>query len=269
MTLLRTTARTLLASHFVINGVKAVRNPEPFVPVAQPVTDKLVPMVKSYAPASVADYLPEDPATLVRVNGAVQALGGLALAYGRGRRLGASVLAVTMVPSTLAKHQFWAEGTPEGKAAERAAFLKSASVLGGLLVAAQDTEGRPSLAWRAQRGTRQLAKGTKQLTKGSSSLAKDTREVAQSAVAEGGLLVGAGVAQSRKAKKRAAKAAKQARKDAAKLSAVAAKEASKQVAALQKSREEAAKQREKAARKQQKRLQRRAVVGRNIRRGEN
>src|SRR3712207_5581509 len=107
MTLLRAASRTMLASYFVTSGIKAFRQPEPLVPAAEPVADRLVTLVKRYAPAQVAGYVPEDTRTLVRVNGAAQALGGLALASGKGRRLGALVLAASLVPSTLAKYPFW------------------------------------------------------------------------------------------------------------------------------------------------------------------
>ena len=207
MTLLRTTARSLLASYFVVSGVKAVRNPELLVTAAEPLTDRFVPLAKQYAPAQVADRIPEDTATLVRVNGAAQVLGGLALATGNGRRLGAGLLAATLVPSTLAKHPYWQRTTPEERAIDKAHFLKNSSLLGGLLLAIGDTEGKPSLAWRAQRGTKTLAKDTK-------ALAKDTRHAADSALAEGAMLVGTVVAGSRKARKNAAKELKAARKAA-------------------------------------------------------
>ncbi|MFP5283482.1 MAG: DoxX family membrane protein [Actinomycetes bacterium] len=248
MTLLRTTARTLLASYFVVHGVKAVRNPDPLVPVAQPVTDKVVPLLKQYAPAQVAGYVPEDTASLVRVNGAAQLLGGVALASGKGRRLGAALLAASLVPTTLAKHPFWQEVDTEAKAAERNQFLKNGSLLGGVLLAAADTEGKPSLAWRAQ-------KGTKQLTRGTSSLAKDTQHAAELALAEGATLVGAVVKQSRKTRKQAAKQAKKTRKEAGALAAAASAAAAKQLAEAKKNRAKAAKRREKRAK--------------NIQRGEN
>lgn len=308
MTLLRATARTMLASYFVVNGVKAVRNPEPLVSVAEPVADRVAPLLKQYAPAQVAGYVPEDTVSLVRAHGALQLVGGLALASGKGRRLGAGLLAASLVPSTLAKHPFWQETDPEAKARERNQFLKSTSLLGGVLLASADTEGKPSLAWLAQKGTKQLTKGTKQLTKGSSSLAKgtkqltkgtgalvkntgalakDTRHAADSALAEGALLVGAVVAQSRKAKKLASKelanarkaAEKQAeaaakrnmqrRKEAKKQNKVAAKEAAERAAARERADAERMAVRKREAAEQLAAQKRAAKASKNIRRGEN
>jgi uncharacterized membrane protein YphA (DoxX/SURF4 family) len=259
MTLLRAGARTMLASYFIVNGVKAVRNPDPLVPAAQPVADRVVPLVKKYAPQQVATAIPEDTANLVRANGAAQILGGLALASGMGRRAGALLLAGALVPSTLARHPFWTRTDPEEKALDRSQFVKNVSLLGGVLLAAGDTEGKPSLAYRAQKGGQSLAKETrrarKSLAKSTSGLAKSTSGVADDALASGAALVGAVVAGSRAARKRAAKERKKERKVAAKQTAVAMEAADK-----------AAKRAEKEDRKQQKKAYRR---NKNIRRGEN
>jgi uncharacterized membrane protein YphA (DoxX/SURF4 family) len=251
MTLLRAGARTMLASYFIVNGVKAVRNPDPLVPAAEPVADRVVPLVKKYAPQQVATAIPEDTANLVRANGAAQILGGLALASGMGRRAGALLLAGALIPSTLARHPFWTRTDPEEKALDRSQFLKNVSLLGGVLLAAGDTEGKPSLAYRAQKGGHSLAKETRKARK---SLAKSTTGVADDALAGGAALVGAVVAGSRAARKKAAKERKKAHQVAAKQAAVAKEAADK-----------AAKQAEKEDRKQQKAFRR----NKNIRRGEN
>lgn len=232
MTLLRAAARTMLASYFIASGVKALRNPEPLVPAAEPLADKVVPFIKQYAPEQVAGFIPEDAKTLVRVNGAIQVAGGLALATGRGRRLGSLLLAGSLIPSTAAKHPFWSRQDPDEKALDRAHFLKNVSLLGGVLLAAGDTEGKPSLAWRAQKGghaigkttsktSDRLAKKAGQLTDGGSDLS-DFRD---SALAGGAALVGTMVATSRKAQKVAAKQLKEARAVAAKQAEAAQKAA--------------------------------------------
>ncbi|HLT61368.1 MAG TPA: DoxX family membrane protein, partial [Microlunatus sp.] len=227
MTLLRAAARTLLASYFVVSGVKAVKDPESLVPAAQPVADKVVPLVKDYAPDTVAKYVPEDAATLIRINGALQLAGGFALATGKGRRLGALLLAASLVPSTIAKHPFWDREDPEQEAADRAHFLKNASLLGGVLLAAGDTEGKPSLAWRARRGSEALARDTKKRGK---KAAKQGRELTEEALAGGALLAGTVVAGSRRARKKARKEFKKAQAVAEKQAAEAKKVAEKQAA---------------------------------------
>jgi uncharacterized membrane protein YphA (DoxX/SURF4 family) len=248
----------MLASYFIVNGVKAVRNPEPLVPAAEPVADRVVPLAKKYAPQQVAAVIPEDATTLVRANGAAQIVGGLALASGKGRRMGALLLACSLSLSTVAKHPFWSRTDPDERALDRSQFLKNTSLLGGVLLAAGDTEGKPSLAYRAQKGGRSLAKETrkarKSLAKSTSGLAKSTSGVADDALAGGAALVGAVVATSRAARKKAAKELKHARALAVQ-QAADAKEAA----------EKAAKKAKKQDRKRQKAYRR----DKNIRRGEN
>ena len=72
MSLLRAGARTMLASYFVVSGVKALRHPDQLVPAAEPVADRVVPVVKKYAPQQVANVIPEEAVSLVRANGAAQ-----------------------------------------------------------------------------------------------------------------------------------------------------------------------------------------------------
>lgn len=241
MTLLRAGARTLLASYFIAAGVKSVRNPDPLVSAAEPITDKLVPLVKQYAPDQVASFIPEDAKTLVRVNGAVQVVGGLALASGRGRRLGSLLLAGSLVLSTLAKYPFWSISGADEKALAKSHFLKNLSMLGGVLLAAGDTEGKPSLAWRAQKGGQQIAKSTgkatDKLAKKASNLTDSgsgVSDFADTALAGGAALVGTVVATTRKARKAAAKQAVEAQKAAAKAAKQAKKDAPKQLAAAKK-----------------------------------
>jgi uncharacterized membrane protein YphA (DoxX/SURF4 family) len=224
MTLLRAVGRTMLASYFVVNGVKALRNPEPLVPYAEPLADKLVPLAKKYAPEQIASVIPEDARDLVRLNGAVQVVGGLALATGKGRRLGAVLLAKSHILSTVAKHPFWSADTAEERATERAQFLKNVSLLGGVVLAARDTEGKPGLVWRAQKGGHSLVKDTR---KSRHKMAKSTSALADSALAEGAVLVGAVVRQTRKAKKVALRQAAQAKKAADEAAKQARKEAKK------------------------------------------
>lgn len=238
MTLLRAAARTLLASYFVVSGVKAVKDPDSLVPAAQPIADKVVPLVKDYAPDAVAKYIPEDAATLIRINGALQLAGGFALATGKGRRLGALLLAASLVPSTIAKHPFWTREDPEEEAVDKAHFLKNASLLGGVLLAAGDTEGKPSLAWRARRGSEALARDTK---KSSKKAVKDGREFAEEALASGALLAGTVVAGSRRARKKAAKDLKKATVVAEKQAVEARKVAEQQAAEFKKNADRAAK----------------------------
>ena len=147
MALSRRLARPLLASIFVVGGWDALWNPEGKVKKAVAVTDPL-------AEKTGVENL--DAVMLVRVNGAVQIAGGVLLAVGKFRRPAAVALIGSIIPTTYAGHRFWEESDPTTRAQQKMHFLKNVGLLGGLILAAFDTEGEPSLAWRAKRQARQL-----------------------------------------------------------------------------------------------------------------
>ena len=54
-----------------------------------------------------------------------------------------------MVPTTLAGHAFWKQKDKTARNAQMTHFFKNLSMLGGLVLASVDTEGKPGVAWRA------------------------------------------------------------------------------------------------------------------------
>jgi uncharacterized membrane protein YphA (DoxX/SURF4 family) len=136
----------MLASIFAIQGLDTLRNPERVAPAAEPVVGPL----RERVPA-----LPESTEQVVRINGAVQLAGGTLLAMGWMPRLAALAIAGTLVPTTLAGHRFWEADEPQTRKQQKIQFLKNLSIL-GLLIAAADTGGRPSLAWRSQHAVRDV-----------------------------------------------------------------------------------------------------------------
>ncbi len=148
MTISRAVARPLLASTFIADGLESVRHPETRVAAAQGVADQLRTLVPS---------LPKDTAALVRFNGMVQVGGGVLLAVGRARRLAALALIGSVLPTTYATHRFWEESDAKTRAEQRIHFLKNLGLLGGLILAAVDTEGAPSLAWRTRQGAHRVS----------------------------------------------------------------------------------------------------------------
>ncbi|MFF8288640.1 DoxX family protein [Streptomyces sp. NPDC016309] len=141
MAIFRKLARPLLASTFISGGLRTWRDPGAVAPVAEPVTRP----VSERIPA-----VPDDPTTLVRLNSAVQIGAGVLFATGRLPRLSALALAGSLVPTTLAGHAYWTVRDPEERARRRVHFYKNLSMLGGLLIAAADTHGKPSLAYRLE-----------------------------------------------------------------------------------------------------------------------
>ena len=148
MAVTRRIARPMMAAMFVSGGMDQIKRPQTKVAQAEKVAE----------PIGHALHLPEDPATLVRINGAVQVGAASMLAMGKFPRVSAAALAASLVPTTLAGHRFWEEHEPGRRKVQRVAFLKNLSMLGGLVLAATDTEGRPSLGWRARRATTKVSR---------------------------------------------------------------------------------------------------------------
>ena len=140
--LVRRLARPMLAAVFVAGGVDSLKTPGGRAQLAEPVA---VPLARA-----IPAPLPEDPETLVRLNAVVQVAAGLALATGRLPRLAAAVLAGSLVPTTLAGHRFWEVSDAAARKQQQLHFTKNLGILGGLLMAAVDTGGKPSVGWRAR-----------------------------------------------------------------------------------------------------------------------
>lgn len=131
----------MLASMFVIGGLDALRHPDTKVPTAEKVVGGVAEKVSAVS----------NTRQLVQADGAVKVAAGGLLALGKLPRLSALALAGSLVPTTFAAHQFWTENDPAKRSAQRVHFFKNVSMLGGLLLAAVDTAGKPSLGWRAKR----------------------------------------------------------------------------------------------------------------------
>jgi uncharacterized membrane protein YphA (DoxX/SURF4 family) len=150
--LIRRIARPMLSAVFISRGVDALRSPKPAADAARPTLEGL-----SKLPDPVGTNVPSNAETVARVNAAVQIGGGLLLASGRLPRLASAALALSVVPGSLGGHMFWSETDPQRKADERRAFLTDVSLIGGLIIAAVDTEGKPSLGWRGRRAAHKVS----------------------------------------------------------------------------------------------------------------
>src|SRR6476660_2323232 len=150
--LIRRIARPLLSVAFIGQGVDALRNPKPAADAARPALDGMRQL-----PDPIGPNVPSDAENFARINAAVQIGGGLLLATGKMPRLASAALAFTVIPGSIGGHMFWAESDPQRKADERRAFMTDLSLLGGLIIAAVDTEGKPSLGWRGRRAARKVS----------------------------------------------------------------------------------------------------------------
>jgi putative oxidoreductase len=164
MLLVRAIARPMLAATFISGGLSTLRKPAARVAAADRVVAPLVSRVPQLS----------DTQQVVKIDAAAKVVAGSMLALGKLPRLSALVLAVSLVPTTVAGHPFWEEQDPARRAQQRVHLMKNAGLLGGLLLAAVDTEGRPSLGWWARR-TPQV------VSHAASGLRRDTELALQSA----------------------------------------------------------------------------------------
>ncbi|MFF2113854.1 DoxX family membrane protein [Rhodococcus koreensis] len=128
-TLLRTGARIATGSTYAILGWDALRTPGARVQMAA----GTLSAVRKIVP------LPADDALVVRANAAVQAVGGALLAAGLFPRASALALALSLTPTTIAGHNFWALDDPDARKLQRVQFHKNVAMFGGLLFAMVDS----------------------------------------------------------------------------------------------------------------------------------
>ena len=169
MSLVRRVARPMIAAMFVIQGLDAFRHPAPLAQRSAPLLDKAIPALG----------LPDDKELLVRANAVTQMVGGIMLATGFLPRLGATAIAASLVPTTLGGHPFWKEEDPAQRKTQRIQFLKNMAMMGGVLLAAVDTAGKPGIAWRAQNIANRSQRGAKRAVKTTAREAKIAKQSAK------------------------------------------------------------------------------------------
>ena len=173
MTLTRLVARPMLASTFVYGGIQALKNAGALAEAAKPVNDEIRVLAEKVAPQVP---IPDNDVTLVRINAAVHVVAGLGLATGKAPRLSALALAATVVPTTVAGHRFWEQKDKQARFQQTTHFFKNVSMLGGLVLAALDTEGKPGVAWRAQHAVGSAKREAKHLRREAKQQAKIARK---------------------------------------------------------------------------------------------
>jgi putative oxidoreductase len=154
--LVRRIARPLLASSFVYGGIDTLRNPQTRVPGAAPVVDQIAAKADQQLPVQV----PRDVEQWIKIDAGVKVAAGSLLALGRLPRLSALALSASIVPTTLAGHRFWEHDDPKERFGQLSHFLKNLGLLGGLRIAAVDTEDKPSVGYRARRAAARATDST-------------------------------------------------------------------------------------------------------------
>lgn len=160
MAITRRLARPLLASVFVVGGAQVLRDPATAAVRARNLTSRVAPALRSRGIP-----VPQDPLVIARATAGVQLVAAAALATGRLPRTSSLVLAATLVPSTVVAHPFWSASTPSERRSDLHQTAKNASVLGGLILAAVDTEGKPGIAWRTRRAAKDAQEQARHLAR--------------------------------------------------------------------------------------------------------
>lgn len=145
MSLVRLLARPMLASAYIANGISRVKNPKASAHSVAPILN----LVKKSAD------VPVDAQTAARLTGGAQAAAGVLLAIGRFPRVSSAVLVTTYLIDVVGE-QLGRDKEDLKSELKNPTLLTKTSMLGGALLAAVDTAGRPGLMWRAQHAAEDL-----------------------------------------------------------------------------------------------------------------
>ncbi len=173
MSLVRRIARPLLAAPFVVEGVRTALHPEREIDVYPQAFDAADSAIaKSAAPGFL------DVRTIVRATGAVAAGAGVLYATNRCPRAAAVTLLATTSVGWAGRKKVW-ELRGEDLTQEIRSILTDAGLLGGVLLAVVDTDGRPSLGYRAnklvERGQKRAAAKQREIEKKTGALEKKAK----------------------------------------------------------------------------------------------
>lgn len=170
--LIRRLARPMLASIFIMGGIGALKDTPNHAKGVAPMLEKAIDPVRD----SLPEQVPTDAETLVRIDAGVKIGAGALLALGKCPRLASLLLAGSIVPTTLASHRFWEQDDPQQRAEQQVHFLKNVGLLGGVLLAAVDTGGKPSVGYRARKSARIAKKTAKTANKTAAKKAKKSKK---------------------------------------------------------------------------------------------
>ncbi|MDO4822008.1 MAG: DoxX family membrane protein [Rothia sp. (in: high G+C Gram-positive bacteria)] len=169
MSLVRRFARPLLASSFIISGVDRLRDPESSKHLA-----KVVNLAATSTP-QLAVLRGQEKLVGQALAGSQVAAGAL-FALGKLPRLSSTVLLATGAINSYVEYRAAEAETKEQKTARRNAAVVNGSLLGAIAIAAVDTDGNPSLAWRASKLSDQVAKKSHQLASDVQDAASDAQK---------------------------------------------------------------------------------------------
>ncbi|MDR1265232.1 MAG: DoxX family membrane protein [Propionibacteriaceae bacterium] len=154
MNLLRFLGRGLLASYFVGHGWSVWRHPQAAAQDASPVLQSLQRLAARLPSDSVGRLMPQQPEGFVRLHAGLEIAAGLLLATGWARRPAALLLVGSQALRVAAGNP--AQRSDRGAGLVSPELGRDLALLGACLIEALDTQGRPSLSYRARQHRSQL-----------------------------------------------------------------------------------------------------------------
>lgn len=156
MTIVRKLARPLLAASFIYNGVNRLRTPDSTKHL-KPAIDAAAKAAPQLAPLRGQERL------VGQAVAATQVGAGALFALGRFPRLSSTLLLVAGSINAYVDFVNAEADTKEKKEARIADGIKNASLVGAVALTSVDTEGNPSLVWRASKLSEDVKKKSNKL----------------------------------------------------------------------------------------------------------
>lgn len=157
MSLVRRLARPALASSFILSGIDRLKDPASATHL-----EKVVSLAAASNP-SLAVLRGQERLVGQALAGA-QVGAGVLFALGKLPRLSSTVLLGTGILNSYVEYMATEHETKDQKAARRSNLVKNSSLLGAIALASVDTDGNPSLVWRANKLGEKVAKKSEQFT---------------------------------------------------------------------------------------------------------
>lgn len=176
MSLVRRIARPLLAAPFIVKGIDTFLSPGDEIEAHPDVFAQLDRSLDE-------NGAPFDSRTLLKVCGGVAAGAGVLFALNKAPRFAALLLLGTTTVGYAQLRPIWKLDGAEREDAVKDLLIQG-GLLGGMLLATVDTDGKPSLGWRTNRlvekGKKNAAKAQQQAGRTIESRTKDAGKAARS-----------------------------------------------------------------------------------------
>lgn len=157
MSVVRRLARPALASSFILSGVDRLKDPASAAHL-----EKAVSLAASTSP--YLSVLKGQERLVGQALAGSQVAAGSLFALGKLPRLSSTVLLATGAVNAYLEFMATEHDSKEQKSARVNNLVKNSSLLGAIALASVDTDGNPSLAWRASKLTDKVAKKSEQIS---------------------------------------------------------------------------------------------------------